>query len=86
MFVLQKKRLSDEENGNDDEEEMMFIRGASPSMNRRGDMMQDLSPPRRTNEHCEYDSGSDYDDRQQNYNRHRDNDKRQGGGRMGGSE
>ncbi|XP_017753904.1 PREDICTED: uncharacterized protein LOC108546365 isoform X2 [Eufriesea mexicana] len=82
-----RRKVSDDENVNEDEDEMLFVRGASPI---RKDS-QENSSPRHTNEHENFDSNSDYDERP-NVNRHRDNDNKRsntrggggGGGRRGG--
>ncbi|XP_050593538.1 protein suppressor of sable isoform X1 [Bombus affinis] len=82
-----RRKVSDDENVNEDEDEMLFVRGASPV---RKDSQENNSP-RHTNEHENFDSNSDYDDRP-NVNRHRDNDNKRsnsrggggGGGRRGG--
>ena len=66
--------MSDEENGNEDDDEMLFVRGASPV--RKGSQ-ENSSPLRRNNDHENYDSGSDYEERS-NANRHRDNDNKRG--------
>ncbi|XP_029045873.1 LOW QUALITY PROTEIN: uncharacterized protein LOC114877448 [Osmia bicornis bicornis] len=82
-----RRKVSDDENINEDEDEMLFVRGASPV---RKDS-QENSSPRHTNEHENFDSNSDYDERP-SVNRHRDNDNKRsntrggggGGGRRGG--
>ncbi|XP_076630916.1 suppressor of sable [Colletes latitarsis] len=74
-----RRKVSDDENVNDDEDEMLFVRGASPV---RKDS-QENSSPRHTNEHENFDSNSDYDERP-NVNRHRDNDTKRGNTRGGG--
>ncbi|KAK2586183.1 hypothetical protein KPH14_001449 [Odynerus spinipes] len=74
-----KRKLSDDENGNEDDDEMVFVRGASPI---RKDS-QDNSSPRHTNDHENFDSNSDYEERP-NINRHRENDSKRGAGRGGG--
>ncbi|XP_078053001.1 suppressor of sable [Augochlora pura] len=74
-----RRKVSDDENANDDEDEMLFVRGASPV---RKDA-QENSSPRHTNDHENFDSNSDYDDRP-NVNRHRDNDTKRGNARGGG--
>lgn len=71
--------MSDDENVNEDEDEMLFVRGASPV---RKDSQENNSP-RHTNEHENFDSNSDYDDRP-NVNRHRDNDNKRSNSRGGG--
>ncbi|XP_012141723.2 suppressor of sable isoform X2 [Megachile rotundata] len=82
-----RRKVSDDENINEDEDEMLFVRGASPV---RKDSQENNSP-RHTNEHENFDSNSDYDERP-SVNRHRDNDNKRsntrggvgGGGRRGG--
>ncbi|XP_053977161.1 protein suppressor of sable [Hylaeus volcanicus] len=74
-----RRKVSDDENANDDEDEMLFVRGASPV---RKDS-QENSSPRHTNEHENFDSNSDYDERP-TVNRHRDNDTKRGSTRGGG--
>ncbi|XP_076240781.1 suppressor of sable isoform X2 [Calliopsis andreniformis] len=81
-----RRKVSDDENVNEDEDEMLFVRGASPV---RKDA-QENSSPRHTNEHENFDSNSDYDERP-SVNRHRENDTKRsnnrgggGGGRRGG--
>ncbi|XP_043665907.1 protein suppressor of sable isoform X4 [Vespula pensylvanica] len=74
-----KRKVSDEENGNEDDDEMVFVRGASPI---RKDS-QDNSSPRHTNDHENFDSNSDYEERS-NINRHRENENKRGGNGRGG--
>lgn len=71
--------MSDDENINEDEDEMLFVRGASPV---RKDS-QENSSPRHTNDHENFDSNSDYDERP-SVNRHRDNDNKRSNTRGGG--
>ncbi|XP_070154724.1 protein suppressor of sable isoform X2 [Polyergus mexicanus] len=75
-----KRKLSDEENTNEDEDEMLFVRGASPI---RKDSQENNNSPRRINEHENFDSNSDYEERS-NINRHRENDSKRSTGRGGG--
>lgn len=79
IYDLQRRKVSDDENVNDDEDEMLFVRGASPV---RKDAQENNSP-RHANDHENFDSNSDYDDRP-NVNRHRDNDTKRGNTRGGG--
>lgn len=58
---------------------MVFVRGASPI---RKDS-QDNSSPRHTNDHENFDSNSDYEERS-NINRHRENENKRGGNGRGG--
>ncbi|CAK9808243.1 Protein suppressor of sable [Anthophora quadrimaculata] len=82
-----RRKVSDDENINEDEDEMLFVRGASPV---RKDSQENNSP-RHANDHENFDSNSDYDERP-NVNRHRDSDNKRnntrggggGGGRRGG--
>ncbi|XP_015434838.1 PREDICTED: uncharacterized protein LOC107190538 [Dufourea novaeangliae] len=74
-----RRKMSDDENVNEDEDEMVFVRGASPV---RKDSQENNSP-RHVNDHENFDSNSDYDDRP-NVNRHRDNDTKRGNTRGGG--
>lgn len=71
--------MSDDENINEDEDEMLFVRGASPV---RKDSQENNSP-RRTNEHENFDTNSDFEERP-NINRHRENESKRGTGRGGG--
>ncbi|XP_015124298.1 uncharacterized protein LOC107046236 isoform X2 [Diachasma alloeum] len=64
-----KRRLSEEENGNVDDDEFMFVRGASPVVNRKD--LHDSSPPRRSHERENFDNNSDRDSEERS-NRHRD--------------
>ncbi|XP_015174026.1 PREDICTED: protein suppressor of sable isoform X1 [Polistes dominula] len=73
-----KRKLSDDENGNEDDDEMVFVRGASPI---RKDS-QDNSSPRHTNDHENFDSNSDYEERP-SITRHRENENKQRGERGG---
>ncbi|XP_011261588.1 protein suppressor of sable isoform X3 [Camponotus floridanus] len=75
-----KRKLSDDENTNEDEDEMLFVRGASPT---RKDSQENNNSPKRTSEHENLDSNSDYEERP-NINRHRENESKRGTGRGGG--
>lgn len=79
IHILQRRKVSDDENVNEDEDEMLFVRGASPI---RKDSQENNSP-RHTNDHENFDSNSDYDERP-NVNRHRDNDNKRSSSRGGG--
>ncbi|XP_011871701.1 PREDICTED: protein suppressor of sable isoform X2 [Vollenhovia emeryi] len=74
-----KRKLSDDENTNEDEDEMLFVRGASPI---RKDAQENNSP-RRTNEHENFDTNAEFEERP-NINRHRENESKRGAGRGGG--